>query len=384
MISSETTQEEINIKQDKAIKRASVHFKVAVNAIGNDIEFVISLLNISTEFRYTEELQHEIIDFLTKNCWKSELMWHTMAQRELNGNTFDKKDRHKSTTHLCIAVYKSAIKILPTVKMWEKYLDTLIEISRDEKRKNTLDQSLIEEIFQQAYNDGFLQEHHYLYWLEMLSDDPKYPEILEKSTLAIPKSVELWLIRLKYFASSDNEKQFKMVAEEAIKSLKGNSLQIYRSLIKYYQMKSGTNVFAQEIKQTFEEGISRLESEISLHLQPQYIEWLSIVRSIKIARQEYEKLSNRPPFCLDLHKKMMELELARFTPNIEIIRNIHKTACQQFGEEKTEVWMDYVKFELDLGDPTNVSKIYNQAKTTLNENLVSIFTTDFAILNSQL
>lgn len=305
-----------------------------------------------------------------------------MAQRELNGHTYDEKDRHKSATQLCIAVYKSAIKILPTIAMWEKYLDTLIEISRDEKRKSTLDNNVLKATFQEAFDGGFLLEHHYLAWLEILSGDPKYPEVLVKATDSIPKSVELWLNRLRYYTTLDDEEQVKNVAQEAKKALGSNSLQIYRSLIKYYQMKSGT-VFAQEIKTLFEEGIARSEPDISLSLRPQYIEWLSIVRNIKFARLEYEQMASKLPFCLELHRKMIELEMARFTPSAEIIRNIYKTACQQFGKEKTDVWMDYIKFELELGDPANVSEIYNQAKNTLNENLVYIFSTDFAILNTQ-
>lgn len=317
-----------------------------------------------------------------------------MAQRELNGFTFDRKDRHKNTTKLCLAVYKSAVKVLPTQKMWEKFLDTLIEISRDEKRKNSIEKKTIEEFIEEGFNGDFLKERHFIFWLEGLKNDHdnkkdpkndnfgKYEEILKKSTEKIPQSVELWLVRLNHYCALDNESEVRTIFELATRSLGPAALQIYRSLIKYYQLKTGPTVFDRQ-RSIFEQGIASSYLEISLPLRPQYVEWLSTQRNLKFARTEYEKMAQSPPFCLELHKKMIELELSRFNPSIPIVRNIFKRACQQFGKEKVEIWIDFIKFERNHGDAGNVSSIYNQAKNSLNENLVSVFTTDFAILNTQ-
>lgn len=370
-------------QQQKASSRATVHFRAAAEMLGHDIEFLVSLLNTATEFEYTEELQAEIIEYLTKHCWRSEIMWHTMAQRELHGHHFNKDDVNKSKTQLCVQIYKHAVQVLPTSQMWERYLDALIEIYHDEKRNKSFKSEILDKSFEDAYNDGFLQEKHYLVWLDIQPDEEKYIGLLKKASEAIPNSLELWLLQMKYYTTRDDLQMVVATAKKAIELLKDDSLQIYACLTKYYQMKTANAQYTLECQKVYESGIENGGTDISLSLRPMYIQWLTLVRSIKFARIEYEKMVTRIPHCLELHKKMIELEQARFNPSIEIIRNVHRTACSQFGASKTEVWMDLIKFEREYGDSKNISDIYNNAKTTLNDNLVSIFMTDFAILNSQ-
>lgn len=370
----------IEEQQDRAVARASAHFKAAVESIKDDIEFINSLLNIATDFEFTALLQREIADYLIKHYCKSEIMWDTMAQRELHGHNYDKKDSNTSTTQLCLAVYKQAVKTLPTMLMWEKYLDALIEIYHDERRNKNFKASILEKAFETAYDSDFLQEKHFLVWLELMQGDAKYSDILTKATEKIPNSLELWLMHIKYYSSIDDPRMVKITGEKAIETLKENSIQIYRSLIKYFQVK---NFSTSETINLFKDGIEKGCDEVSLALRPMFIDWLSLNRNLKYTRSEYEKLANKLPYCLDLHKKMIDVEMTRFNPHIGIIRDIHKTACRQFGATKTEVWMDIIKFETEYGDAKYISDIYKNARNSLHDNLISVFTTDYTIFNGQ-
>lgn len=374
------TDDENNTRQEKSVLRAEVHFKSSVKAIGDDVEYIISLLEIATEFDFTEKLQMIIIEYLTSNCWKSELMWHTMAQRELKGHHYDKNKENKSRIQLCVSVYKSAVKVIPTSLMWEKYLDTLIDLYLDKTKKKHFVKEILEQALQEAYSAGVLLEKHYLMWIEMLEDQPKQFEIMVMATTALPQSVKLWITRLRYHIILDETTQVRAVSREAIIALKEKSLPIYKGIIQYHNLKVMNNFT--EIKALYEEGIVQ-DPEISLELRPQYIEWLLLTKNIKVARQEYEKIARYTPYCLELHKKMIELENGKTGALcLNAIRNVHKLACQQFGKDNSDVWVEYIKFELKSGDPRLVSDIYNNAKNTLNENLVSTFAAEFALLNT--
>lgn len=371
---SKSTDAEIE-KQQKSVARAEVMFQTSLKPIGDDVEYIISLLEIASKFDFTKTLQKTIIDYMIKNCWKSELMWHTMALRELQGKHYDENKDNQSRIQLCLAVYKSAIKVVPTISMWEKYLDTLIDLyTKKKKLKETL-----ELVLQEAFQAGFLLEKHYKTWIDMYEDEQERNEILIKATGALPQSVNLWIARIKHHIQQNDESKIWSVSKEAIQILKEHSLPVYKLLIQYGTLIKVNNY--NEIKSLFDEGIIK-EREISMELRPMYLEWLCLAKNIKVARQEYEKIANYTPYCLELHKKMIYLEMGKpGTVAVNLIRNIHKLACQQFGQSRTDVWLDFIRFELS-NKAENISDIYNQAKTTLNPSLTDTFMSEFALLHN--
>lgn len=340
-------------------------------------------MNIATEYDYTDKLQLEIIDYLSRNCYKSELMWHTMALRELNGHHYDKNDRNKSRKKLCINVYKTALKVLNSKEMWEKYLDTIVDIYQGEKNIN-FRQTVLDLTFQNALDNGFLQEKHYLAWIEMLEDDSKLPEVLAKATDSLPQSTELWLQRLRYYIKNEDE-NVNTIAKEAIKSLGGKSLEIYQILIKYYQLKSHVDsIDADTIEQVFEEAIKRQELEIVSVIRPQYLDWILMARkSMNDLKKAFEEMSHLPPPCLELYEKMIQIEMITIAPNIANIRKLYKNMCGQFGKNRTDVWLEHIKFEKKYGDSQWLPSIHNNAKNTLNPNLLPVFDTEFCLLQAK-
>lgn len=51
-----------------------------------------------------------------------------------------------------------------------------------------------------------------------------------------------------------------------------------------------------------------------------------------------------------------------------------------FGETRTDVWLRYMKFERTAGEPKNVSKLYEKALATLNQNLLQDFQSLYNLL----
>lgn len=48
-----------------------------------------------------------------------------------------------------------------------------------------------------------------------------------------------------------------------------------------------------------------------------------------------------------------------------------------FGKVRSDVWLLYIRFERDFGDPKNVGRLYQNAMAALNPNLLDEFSTLF-------
>lgn len=69
-------------------------------------------------------------------------------------------------------------------------------------------------------------------------------------------------------------------------------------------------------------------------MKPHYMEWLFSNEGISTVRKKYNKIMKRQPYCLALHKKMIELEDVSLTPSKRWILYAHTMACKQFGSRK--------------------------------------------------
>lgn len=371
------TAEDAGDRKEKAAIRAQVHFETSLNRIGNDVDYMISLLDIATQYDFTEKLQQKISEHLLTNCWKSELMWYTMAQRELAGHHYDKDaNANKNCTSLCLSVFKAAIEIVPTAKMYEYYIDNLADLY---KKKSSL-KSTLKEVLIEGEKAGKLLEKHYKLWVDLQDDRHKQLEILVSATAAHPEAVNLWISRLQMHISLNQNSEVSTISQEAIKTLKENSLPIYKLLIQYHTL---FNTEYNEIKTIFEEGIAiDQDPKICLELRPLYLEWVCLTKNLKTAREEYDKIKKHTPHCLQLHKKMIHLEMGRVNGIlVTAVRAVHKIACEQFGKNRTDVWFDYIKFERNHS-PELVAQIYSDAKNTLIDSLVSTFMSEYALLNA--
>jgi hypothetical protein len=62
-------------------------------------------------------------------------------------------------------VYVAVLKKLPTKRMWSLYLELLLELNKDVSYLPQFKKSLLRDAFQDAHNDGYMQEKYYLLWV---------------------------------------------------------------------------------------------------------------------------------------------------------------------------------------------------------------------------
>ncbi|XP_011495959.1 PREDICTED: U3 small nucleolar RNA-associated protein 6 homolog isoform X2 [Ceratosolen solmsi marchali] len=351
-----------------------------------DIKFIIELLNI-TQGDMVKEYLHE------------PMMWDTMAHRELKGLIQPSLETDESSMEIqtlkhsslrdrisnCYKVYQTAVKKIKTEEMWSLFIDCMLEINQETDTLPNFKRKLLKNVLLQCHQAKKLKEKYYLNWIDMLNFDKnnqnsntqgKLFEILNWATEALPESESLWHAQLHYLLSTNQEELATEIFNKAIDILGKNSLPLFRLKLLHIQAKNPEN-----LEKFFQDAL-KSEPIISNYIKPIYIEWIVLTKDIHIARRIYDKLCLHPPPCIELHKKMAALELLQPDISLQNARRPHEMTTLQFGKENTDVWMEFINFEMKYGEAIRVSNIYNRAVKTLKPKLADNFITEFSLIKA--
>lgn len=79
---------------------------------------------------------------------------------------------------------------------------------------------------------------------------------------------------------------------------------------------------------------------------------------------------------------MAALELLQPEISVKDARKPHEMTTLQFGKENTDVWIEYITFEMKNGNATRISNIYERAVHTLKKNLADNFISEFSLIKA--
>lgn len=148
--------------------------------------------------------------------------------------------------------------------------------------------------------------------------------------------------------------------------MRENSLPLWNSILRYHFLVS----LDEDIEQLYIIAMGQ-PAKIRNALKPDYIEWLSLVRGINKTREEYERVANEEPFCLELHIRMIKIESMQLHCDINKWERVHELACEQFGHDNVDVWINYMKFYLHFNNKddydSKVLEIFSRAEKKLPE-----------------
>ncbi|CAK9829319.1 U3 small nucleolar RNA-associated protein 6 homolog [Anthophora retusa] len=376
------------------LKRACIIYQQASKRI-KDIKFIIELLNITKEHNSTEKLQNKIVSDMIQEYAHEPLMWDTMARRELEGliqpslsdSTMEVDSSEQTSLRdritSCNKVYQTAVKKIKTEEMWSLYIECLIEINQTAGSLPNFKRKLLKTALSQAHQAKKLKEKYYLHWINMLNTEKKdetmekkLKEILSIATETIPSSVSLWHARLRYLFASGDEEEAEAIFSKAIQILGEKSLSLWKIRILHVQAKC-----PERTEQIFQAAL-QAHLSVAQEIKPTYIEWLVLTKSIQAARNVYDDICLQPPFSLELHRKMMELELMQPEVSLKHIRKCNEMSTLQFGKNNTGVWIHYITFEMKYGDPKKVGDIHRRAVKTLEPALTDSFISEYSLIKA--
>lgn len=179
-----------------------------------------------------------------------------------------------------------------------------------------------------------------------------------------PQSIELWKLYLKTQILQDSKEGTQKVFKAGVLALKEKALPLWTAVIRYFLL-SEDDPF---IEAMYEEGIKQ-PPEVSDFLKPHFLEWLAVTKGMRYTRQKYFAIAKWEPYCKELHSTMSKLESTEIEFNFESWDKVHELACEQFGKDDIEVWLNRLQYcthyKKGKVTKTMLQQIYSEAQKAL-------------------
>ncbi|TRY56389.1 hypothetical protein DNTS_034979 [Danionella cerebrum] len=372
-------------------KLAEVVYRDAAQKI-KGAEFILSLLQIAAIFDFTKELQETILEDLKTRYNDDCLMWNFMAKRELDAPGVPELQSAKGRASdidrredRCCAVYEEALKSMNTEDMWTCYTTFCLERFKrktnitelKEKRKQRLFR-----VFQSAHDAQLLGEAFYRNWIQILlssEDTEAATRIALDAVQRFSQSVEMWSFSLQtlvYLKSVEAGPLF----QKALKNVNP------KEMLSIWQLQADWSMSSQTPKETetfFQKGVLSPVPAVSSAMKERYLEWSYKTGGYKKARKTFASLRENRPFNKTFFQLMIQIEKEEETPKISNLRDYYERALREFGSSDDELWIDYIKEELQKhGNPENCGKLHWRAIKTLEGESVERFTTHYTLLQT--
>ncbi|XP_061401813.1 U3 small nucleolar RNA-associated protein 6 homolog [Musca vetustissima] len=405
------------MERQLGLERAVLLYRNTKTKIKN-VSYYLKLLERCEEPTYincTVLLQKEIIEDIMKNFFAEPMVWDFLAQRELRGynmidlqevtskqvaelqeqqmqtdgnmpqETIWKPHSLKLRIELCFKVYEKAVAALPTEEMWSYFINAMLDLNQDVKSEGDVKRYCLAKAFNMGHKSQLMSVVHYQALVEMLLKSPNgqtqietiLQEALEYKKAEAHKIYELWM---QVYSKTSNESKFYEIFCRANKELGvTRCIQLWHLAIKFYEAYSEEH--GKKLLVILQEAAKQIHPEFAT-FRSYYLEYTMRNETLKRTRELYDEMCQMPPPCLELHKKMAEIELQAKTKNSNIsrLRLCYENAVHYFGKTNTDVWLDLLKFERDMGDFKLMSVIYDRAKSTLDPELVDSFIAEYSLL----
>uniref|UniRef100_A0A8D8B5S7 U3 small nucleolar RNA-associated protein 6 homolog n=1 Tax=Culex pipiens TaxID=7175 RepID=A0A8D8B5S7_CULPI len=353
------------------------------------LEFYVKLLDALKHKPEVKSFGVVVLNDLKEQFATKEAMWSALAQLALDGSYLldDSKDvSFPERLKNCVGIYDEAVETLPTKQMWTLYVDAVLKLNEDMTSHQKLRRKTLGNVFKKAFESGSLEEDKYVQYLKLMInvDQPQeslVTAVLTKAIESYPKSTKLWVLHLTFLAKQEAPaSEIEDIFKKALVNCTEDLLSLWTVRFQYYHTRTD---LPKALEQTFKDAIVQPPT-IASHFQPLYLEFLVVTRNIDAARKKYLEIQKNCAPCLELHRKMSQLESIQAQPNVDHWRKCHENASHFFGTDNIDVWIDFLAFERDHGSPRNMQPVFERAKARLDADLVAGFVTEYELLKNPL
>lgn len=389
-------------------KVALVVFKQAMETV-DDVNFCVGFLKICRLFDFARK-EHEtaIVTYLEEHYQDKEEGWDAIIRCHFESkiisssieDAVETSDTDKVTHKLeadYFKLYEDAVSRLGTPKMWSLYIKAIeerLELKDSEwlSEKRLL---CLFELLERASEADALTEVLYLRWLELLGNCgfvEKLETVMRMSTEKFPQSAELWKQRLAFHIHCNDEAaQIRKLFQEAHQKVpEKDSLPLW-SLQLEWTLCAGAGRDSTDDSQSAAENllVSACNSgapEVAVPMKEYWLQWTAqqFENNIQKVRAVYKRLCNQRPLSCDFFQKYIAIENSLPKPSIKRLRKTYEAAVAEFGETNTDIWIDYIKMEMNHpnGNPLGCGKLHWRAKKQLRSDLVDEFISHYVLLQT--
>ncbi|KAM5308074.1 U3 small nucleolar RNA-associated protein 6 homolog isoform 1-T1 [Glossophaga mutica] len=371
---------------------ARIIYKNSVSII-KGAEFHVSLLSIAQLFDFAKDLQGEIYEDLQAMHTDDPLTWDYVARRELEIQSQPggeppvtkqaKAEEVGRREERCCAVYEEAVKTLPTEAMWKCYISFCLERFAKKTNSQFLRGKRLERTttaFRKAHELKLLPEFLYKQWIELLLRQDFLEEALQVAvagTELFRDSVMMWQVKLQVLVKAQSP-DVAMLFEDAFVCLKP---QVCLPLwISWAEWSEGAQS-QEDTEAIYKKALLAVKGADSVTLKDKYLDWAYRSGGYKKARAVFKSLQESRPFSVDFFRKMIQFEKEQESCKMVNLREYYERALREFGSADSDLWMDYIKEELNhpLGRPENCGQIHWRAMKMLQGESADVFVAKHAM-----
>ncbi|NXF75808.1 UTP6 protein, partial [Sclerurus mexicanus] len=360
------------------------------------VEFQLAVLSIAKLFDFTQDLQKEILENLQSNYTEDPLTWDYMARRELElggalqppgHSTKQKKvSEMAQREERCCAVFDEAVGAVPTEDMWKCYITFCLERYNRKTNSEELKQKRLERtlsVFNKAHECNLLPEALYKQWLQLLLESSlseKALEVAEAATRRFSLSVETWQMRLRVLIQLQRG-DVTQCFEEAVKHVKSKGTLPLWTL--WVEWSEGTKS-KEDTEALYQRSLHATTPAESVTMKEMYLDWTYRNGGYKKVKRVFTSLCENRPFSLGFFRKMIQIEKEQESCKMLHLREYYERALREFGSTDTDLWLDYIKEELNhpQGKPENCGSIHWRAMKMLQGDLVQDFISKYTLLQT--
>ncbi|XP_064604792.1 U3 small nucleolar RNA-associated protein 6 homolog [Liolophura sinensis] len=374
-------------------RQGEMVYQQAVEAIKDDVTFILSFIPVTRIFDFTQKQEDAIFNDLSTKFPGREETWTAVARRCLEDMTTPPGhspalshniDGFSEKEYQCFQVFEDAVSQVQTEAMWTAYLRVCLERIGETSPKLVQERRIrkVLEVFKRAAGAGLLSAQCYVDWLDTLLKIGSVQEaecVCKESTQRYPAYVALWRQRLVLLTKGLAEEKLLMdILHQARKLVPERECWPLWEITLEYLVSTNYS----SVETLFQTCASSPVRELCLPAKEMYLKWAAVTHGVEKARQVYYSLIR--PVSLEFYQYFLDIENSQATPKIKKLRKIYENAVQDYGSENTDLWLDYVKLELNhpKGKSRNAGNIHFRAMKSLSGDQVERFVTQYTLLQA--
>lgn len=355
----------------------------ALQAIPDDVNFLLSFLPVCQQFDFTREQEENICQELREKFWDKPAAWDALARRCLKRQIQKTGEEDEEDFELNFhQVFGEAVETIPSDEMWELYIEACLDLL-EEKGKRSAKNKRLERlmlVFEDAREAGHLTPQMYTKWIDALCQTgcpEKALEISEEAVRAHPKEYDLWNKHLSTLISCGMDlEKIHDILNQAKNNLSQKEIWPLTELVLEHSIKLAAADTTVRLLETSMIG----SSDVSGPAKNLYLEFEYLKHGIDQARKIYSRVMQFKPVPVEFYKSYISMEMAQPKPKMKMIRPVYEEAIREHGEKHPDLWLEYIKLESShtSGKPENVGKIHFRAlkalKGSLNQEFIRKYT----------
>ncbi|XP_019502516.1 PREDICTED: U3 small nucleolar RNA-associated protein 6 homolog [Hipposideros armiger] len=137
----------------------------------------------------------------------------------------------------------------------------------------------------------------------------------------------------------------------------------------------------EDTEAVYKKAILAVMGADSAALKDKYLDWAYRSGGYKKARAVFKSLQESRPFSVGFFRKVIQFEKEQESCKMANLREYYERALREFGSVDSDLWMDYIKEELNHphGRPENCGQIYWRALKMLQGESAEMFVAKHAM-----